>query len=320
MVGLGKPPTDSTHPPARDGQLLRAALRLSAAAVARHRRRVLRPQPELAAEVANAVADAFVELQQDAKRQSAVAATDWLQQEIERLRARVAEAEQAVADYRSKHGLFDVDQSTSAARAPAPAPATDLSTQQLGDINAELARAAGGARRGGSAGRLVQKLLDEGGSLDASEEVLNSQLIQRLRERQVALQAQIADLSTTLLPTHPRIRALQEQVANLDEQIRDEAKKVLASLQTAARVAAAREESLLKSLNEAKADVSRSNDRRSSCARWSAKRRRSATCLNRSSRAIAKRRRAPMPTICRPMRASSRTPCRRRAVLPEEDA
>ena len=35
---------------------------------------------------------------------------------------------------------------------------------------------------------------------------------------------------------------------------------MLASLQTAARIAAAREESLLKSLNEAKADVSRSND------------------------------------------------------------
>ena len=47
-----------------------------------------------------------------AKRESAVAATDWLQQEIERLRARVAEAEQAVADYSQQHGLFDVDQSS----------------------------------------------------------------------------------------------------------------------------------------------------------------------------------------------------------------
>ena len=90
--------------------------------------------------------------------------------------------------------------------------------------------------------------------------MLNSQLIQRLRERQVALQAQIAELSTTLLPGHPRIRALKEQVANLDGQIRDETAKVLASLQTAARVAAAREQSLVKSLNEAKVDVSRSND------------------------------------------------------------
>ena len=50
------------------------------------------PSPQLAAEVANAIAEAFVAMQQVGVRESAVAATDWLQQEIERLRGRVAEA------------------------------------------------------------------------------------------------------------------------------------------------------------------------------------------------------------------------------------
>ncbi len=217
------------------------------------------PNPELAAEVANSVAEEFVKLQQDAKRESAVAATEWLQQEIERLRGRVADAEQAVADYRTNHGLFDVDQNNSSGGSNSGG-GNNLSTQQLGDINAELARARAARAEAEARADLIQKILDDGGSLDASEEVLNSPLIQRLRERQVALQAQIAELSTTLLPGHPRIRALQGQVANLESQIRSEGKKVLASLQTAARIAAAREESLLKSLNEAKADVSRSND------------------------------------------------------------
>jgi Mrp family chromosome partitioning ATPase len=53
---------------------------------------------------------------------------------------------------------------------------------------------------------------------------------------------------------------LHEQVGNLEKQIREETAKVLESLKTAARVAAARENSLVKSLNEAKGDVSRSND------------------------------------------------------------
>ncbi len=208
--------------------------------------------PEVAAEVANAIADAFVVLQQDAKRQSAVAATAWLEQEIERLRARVAEAEQAVADYRSNRGLFDVEQRG--------VEGGNLSTQQLGDINAELARARAARAEAEARAQSVQSLLAEGGALEASQEVLNSQLVQRLRERQVALSAQIAELSTTLLPGHPRIRALSGQVANLREQIRQEAEKILASLNTAARVAAARENSLVESLNAAKGDVSRSND------------------------------------------------------------
>jgi exopolysaccharide transport family protein len=209
------------------------------------------PNPTLAADVANAVADAFVDLQQDAKRQSAVAATAWLEQEIERLRREVAAAEQAVADYRASHQLFDVDRSIDG---------SNLSTQQLGELNAELARARAARAEAEARAELVQSLLDEGGAIDASEEVLSSQLIQRLRERQGALRAQVAELSTTLLPAHPRIRALEGQVANLEIQIRSEAEKVLASLQTAARVAAAREESLVASLNEAKVDVSRSND------------------------------------------------------------
>jgi uncharacterized protein involved in exopolysaccharide biosynthesis/Mrp family chromosome partitioning ATPase len=211
------------------------------------------PDPELAAEVANAVAAAFAVLQQDAKRQSAVAATAWLEQEIDRLRQRVAESEQAVVDYRSTNDLFNIDQRGAE-------PAGDLSTQQLSDINGELARARAARAEAEARAELVQNLLDEGAPIDASEEVLSSQLIQRLRERQVALLAQIAELSTTLLPGHPRIRALEGQVANLAAQIRHEASKVLASLQTAARVAAAREQSLVTSLNEAKVDVSRSND------------------------------------------------------------
>ncbi len=205
------------------------------------------PTAALAAEVANAVAEAFADLQQDAKRESAVAATSWLEQEIDRLRERVAESEQEVADYRANNELFDVDSQSGS-----------LSTQQLGDLNAELARARAARAEAEARAQLVEQVLAEGGSLETSQEVLDSALIQRLQERQVALGAQIAELSTTLLPAHPRIRALQGQLADLEGQIRQEGRKVQTSLNTAARVAAAREQSLLASLDDAKVEVSRS--------------------------------------------------------------
>lgn len=201
------------------------------------------PDPKLAADVANAIADSFVALQKKARNDTTAAATVWLQQEIERLRSRVAEAEAAVAQYRSGAGLFDVRGSDGT-----------LSTQQLSEINAELARAKAARSEAEARAQQVRHLLESGGSLESSQEVLNSQLIQRLRESQVTLQTQIAELSTTLLPAHPRIQALRTQIANLDTQIRQEAGKVLSSLETAARVAAAREASLANSLNEAKAN------------------------------------------------------------------
>lgn len=253
MAGIAKPPTDSS---VRQRVMESYFEHLSVYPV--QKSRVIgvdfsAPDADLAAEVANAVSESFVALQQDAKRQSAVAATAWLQQEIERLRKRVAEAEQAVADYRKAHSLFDVDQTGNNDNA-------NLSTQQLSDINAELARARAARAEAEARADQVESVLQQGGDVDTSPEVLSSPLIQRLRERQVALQAQIADLSTTLLPGHPRLKALQGQIANLDAQIHREVEKVLASLKTAARVAAAREKSLQASLDESKTDVSRTNE------------------------------------------------------------
>src|SRR5690606_30273256 len=66
------------------------------------------------------------------------------------------------------------------------------------------------------------------------------------------LRAQIADLSTTLLSNHPRIRALQSQLADLDAQIRSEARKVLEGLEAEAAAAGQREQELTADLERRK--------------------------------------------------------------------
>ncbi|MYZ48487.1 GumC family protein [Propylenella binzhouense] len=211
------------------------------------------PNAQLAADVANAIAEAFVDLQQKAEQESSMAATAWLEREIDRLRGRVEQAEADVAAYQSSEGLFDTSSNA--------AGTTSLSSQQLTDLNAELSRAKAARAEAQSRAALVREVLANGGSLETSQEVLNSPLMQRLRERQVALRSEIAQLSTSLLPGHPRIAALQTELGNLNRQVRDEAQKILQSLETAARVAQAREDSLVKDLNTAKAAVASSNEK-----------------------------------------------------------
>ena len=78
MLGVGENPTDSS---VRQRVMDAYFERLSVFPLQKSRVvgvEFSAPNPVLAAEVANAVADAFVELQTDAKRQSAVAATSWL--------------------------------------------------------------------------------------------------------------------------------------------------------------------------------------------------------------------------------------------------
>ena len=197
--------------------------------------------PKLAAEIPNAIADAYIAVQRSAKQESNTEATDWLAPEIADLTKRVKEAEAKVAAYRGQADLL-IGQNNSV-----------LATQQLSELSSELSRVRASRAAAEATAASVRKALQNGGTLDALPEVLSSALIQRLRERQVQLKSEIAELSTTLLDSHPRIRALRAQLADLDGQIRAEARKVLAGLGNEAGAARAREAQLVADLNKLKA-------------------------------------------------------------------
>ncbi|HEV2901517.1 MAG TPA: exopolysaccharide transport family protein [Pseudaminobacter sp.] len=202
----------------------------------------------LAAEVPNAIADAYLAVSRDAKLQSNSAATDWLEPEIADLGRRVKEAEARVAEFRSQSDLL-VGQNNSV-----------LATQQLSELSTELSRVRAARGAAEATAQAVRAALDSGGSLDAFPEVLSSSLVQRLREREAQLRADIADLSTTLLDNHPRIRALKSQLADLDRQIRTEAENILKGLSAEATTAQARERQLVADLNTLKAESSRAGE------------------------------------------------------------
>ncbi len=84
--------------------------------------------------------------------------------------------------------------------------------------------------------------------------------MQRLAERRIQLNAQIADLSTTLLEGHPRIKALRSQLADLDRQIGIEGRKLVASLDNEVSAARLREEELNRELNRVKAQAAQAGD------------------------------------------------------------
>ena len=91
-------------------------------------------------------------------------------------------------------------------------------------------------------------------------DVLNSPLIQRLIEQQVALRSQIAQSSATLLPEHPRMKELNAQIADLDRQIANEARKIVDAFDAEANLADAREKQLTASLSQQKVVTGEAND------------------------------------------------------------
>src|SRR4051794_13817399 len=205
--------------------------------------------PALAEAIPNAIADTYLAVQQRAKSQTNADAAEWLKPEIADLSRRVKAAEQKVAAFRSQSDLF-AGQNNSV-----------LVDQQLSELSTELSRVRANRTTAEANAEAVRSALASGAAVDTLPVVLSAGMIQRLRETEVQLKAQLADLSSTLLPAHPRLRALNAQLADIQVQIRSEAQKVLAGLQGEARTAALRETELNGSVNQPKAQSARAGDR-----------------------------------------------------------
>ncbi|MDB5609674.1 MAG: lipopolysaccharide biosynthesis protein [Bradyrhizobium sp.] len=202
--------------------------------------------PDLAARVANSIAEGYLVLQQGARQEQAKSASQWLSGEIDNLRKKVAEADSRVEDFRSKSSLFVGTNNTT------------LSNQQMGELNTQLNNARALKSDAESKARLIREMLQSGKPIEASE-VLNSELIRRLSEQRVTLRGQLAEQSSTLLDGHPRIKELKAQLADLDRQIHEEASKISRSLDSDARIAGGRVEGLSASLEQLKKQATSTN-------------------------------------------------------------
>ncbi len=203
--------------------------------------------PELAARVANSIAERYLVLLQTAKQEQARAAGQWLSGEITSLRTKVEEAEAKVEQYRSKTNLFVGNNNTT------------LSNQQLGDFNTQFGASRAQRAEADSKAKIIRDALRRGTAVDFSE-IINSELMRRLSEQRVTLHAQLAEQSSTLLSGHPRIKELRAQIADLERQMRVEADRIARSLENDAKVAAARVEALSSGLDQLKRQATSTNE------------------------------------------------------------
>jgi polysaccharide biosynthesis transport protein len=246
IFGIGKDPLSMTH----EERVLNAYYdRLTVSPLEKSRIiniDFLSEDPVLAARVANAIADAYLVRQREAKNDQAKSAGEWLAGQIETMRLKVEQAEAKVEDFRAKANLLVGNNNTT------------LSAQSLGDVNAQLAAARALKGDAEAKAKLIREMLKSGQPIESSD-VLNSELIRRLTEQRVTLRAQLAEQSSTLLDNHPRIKELRAQIGDLDNQIRNEAETVARSFENDAKLASARLDSLTAILDQLKGQAASNN-------------------------------------------------------------
>ena len=129
----------------------------------------------------------------------------------------------------------------------------NIHTQRLADLNRELAVA--------ETDRVAQESLHRQAAAGQGTDFLQDELLTTLSERLTALRARQAERRTQLGPQHPRMRRLQEQIAEVEAQVRAQQQAIRNRLQADYEAAVKREELVRQLVEQQKADVNQLNQR-----------------------------------------------------------
>jgi capsular exopolysaccharide synthesis family protein len=176
--------------------------------------------PELAADVVNALADAYLTSQLEDRLDTARRATAWMNDRAHQLQKQVEASELAVSKFREEHNLTEAKGIT-------------LNDQQLSELNSQLIIAKAQLAE-------AEAKANNSGAAQTSSEVLNSPLIQNLRVQETEVRREMSDLAARYGDRHPKMVTVRNELADVQRKIAEESAKIKSSLGNDVDVARAR--------------------------------------------------------------------------------
>jgi capsular exopolysaccharide synthesis family protein len=166
--------------------------------------------PQLAASVANAVADSFINTAIQRRYESSAFARNFLERQIGKTRADLERSERALVAYAQKQGIINTSGGDSGDGQQSGGDTNSLQGESLIKLNAALADAT--ARRVAAEGAYRQSL-----SVGPTSDVTQSTL--QLQQQLAQLQADYEQKRTFMKPDHPEMVSLRSQISELGRQI-----------------------------------------------------------------------------------------------------
>jgi exopolysaccharide transport family protein len=186
--------------------------------------------PARAAQLANAVAQAYVVNQLDARFESAKQASGWLSDRLVELRQQLRDSEEAVTRFRNEHGLTR------------SGPTIALNDQQLADLNGKLIAARTDATEKKTR---VDFLADVAGgkkTLDSLPDTFfqSSGVMAALRAKLLDASQRLADLLTRYNSRHPAVVTVEAEKQDIERSIRAETQRIIQQVSNEYALAKAR--------------------------------------------------------------------------------
>ncbi|MBR0703714.1 polysaccharide biosynthesis tyrosine autokinase [Bradyrhizobium diazoefficiens] len=209
--------------------------------------------PNKAALVANAIADAYIVDQLDAKYQATRRASGWLQDRIRELRAQVSAADRAVLDYKESNNIVDVGAggATTGARL--------LGEQQLGELNSQLGTARAATAEAKARLERIQEMMRQEVPDAAVADSLRNEVITKLRSQYLDMANREAVWASRYGRDHLAAVNLRTQMHEIKRSIADELRRIGESYMSDYKIAKSREETVEKDLARLVADTQSTN-------------------------------------------------------------
>jgi chain length determinant protein EpsF len=183
--------------------------------------------PQLAADVANAVAAAYQHVSVQLKDDMLRKASNYFNEQTQALHDKFVDAQKTSSRFQQEKGIFSVDSRL------------DVETIRLNDLSTQLVSAQNELMEAAS-----RKTGAEGSSGGESPDVIGSPLIQNLKMELARAQSKFAYVAEKWMPSHPQYQAAQEEVNRLRSELRVQTKSTSNSVGNNAKILAKRESDL----------------------------------------------------------------------------
>ncbi|MFC7698617.1 polysaccharide biosynthesis tyrosine autokinase [Bradyrhizobium sp. GCM10028915] len=191
--------------------------------------------PAKAARIANAIADAYIVDQLEAKYQATRRASVWLQDRIKELRTQASAAQRAVVDFKQANNIVD-------------AGGRLMNEQQLAEVNSQLIMAhAATAEAKARLDRMNEMLKQEIPDANVADALKNDTIV-KLRGQYVDMASKESIWAMKYGSDHLAAVNLRRQMAEIKKNIQDELKRIQESYKSDYDIAVTREESIKASL------------------------------------------------------------------------
>ena len=210
--------------------------------------------PKFATTVANAFANAYLNLSLQLRTEPNREAAQWFDGQLNGLRARVQQAQNKLTAYQKQKGIVSADERL------------DIHATRLSELSTQLLAARNATYDAQSRHRQGVELLKAGGSPDALPEVMSSPAILAVKADLARAESLLQTVSADLGPNHPVYQRHSSEVQALRQKLTGEMKKVVGALGNAVEQARKREQELEAALQAQQARVMATRDARAEVA------------------------------------------------------